>query len=137
MPRNAANGLHAAFDNPLHDTPDPGPHARSPLTTFTGAGVRSLAWEGDVLVDWVSGGTRWTLQGERSDSCLLLGFSFDMAQSLPGSGYSVIYKRLGTKGVVFKDGRVLREIDATSRERASRSRTRTRSRYCSSRSDPA
>lgn len=81
------------------------------VTTFAAASVRSLAWEGDVLVDWVGGGTRWTLQGERADSSLLLAFSFDMAQSLPGSGYSVIYKRLGTKGVVFKDGRVLREVD--------------------------
>ena len=53
------------------------------VTTFAAASVRSLAWEGDVLVDWVGGGTRWTLQGERADSSLLLAFSFDMAQSLP------------------------------------------------------
>ena len=89
--------------------PHPAPIAT--ITSFDAGSVSSLAWEDDTLVDWVRGGTRWTLQGERTDSSLLLAFSFDMAQSLPGGGYSVLYKRLGTKGVVFKDSRVLREID--------------------------
>lgn len=87
------------------------PAATATVTAFAAAGVRSLAWEGDTLVDWVRGGARWTLQGTCDDASMLIGFSFDMAQSLPGSGYSVLYKRLGTKGVVLKDGRVLREID--------------------------
>jgi hypothetical protein len=81
------------------------------LTRFPAARIRSLVWDADALVDWVDGGVRWTLQGQSSDPAVRYAFSFDMATTLPGSGYSVIYKRLGTKGLVLKDGRIVREID--------------------------
>ena len=73
--------------------------------------VRSLVWDGDELVDWIGGGTRWTLQGGFTDSNMRYAFSFDMAVTLPGSGYSVVYKRLGTKALLLKDGHVVRDID--------------------------
>src|SRR5471032_1923697 len=65
--------------------------------------IRSLDWDGDTLVDWLSGGERWTLQGEHTESNRRFAFSFDMTATLPGSGYSVVYKRLGTKGLLLKD----------------------------------
>jgi len=87
------------------------PAPRATLTRFPAARIRSLVWDADALVDWVDGGVRWTLQGQSSDPAVRYAFSFDMATTLPGSGYSVIYKRLGTKGLVLKDGRIVREID--------------------------
>jgi hypothetical protein len=83
----------------------------STVTRFNAPGVRSLVWDGDTLVDWVDGGARWTLEGEHSDPLVRYAFSFDMATSLPGSPYSVIYKRLGTKGLVLNGGRVVRELN--------------------------
>ena len=80
-------------------------------TRFPAPHVRSLVWDGDELVDWVGGGVRYGLQGETHDPCVRYAYSFDMAVTLEGSGYSVIYKRLGTKGLVLKDGRVLRDIN--------------------------
>ncbi len=73
--------------------------------------IRSLVWDGDTLVDWLNGGERWTLQGDCTESNRRFAFSFDMAATLPGSGYNVIYKRLGTKGLLLKDGHSLREIN--------------------------
>ncbi len=92
----------------LHD------QAGTPVSTetrFTAPYVRSLVWDGDELVDWVAGGTRYSMQGESHDPCVRYAFSFDMAATLEGSGYSVICKRLGTKGLVLKDGHVLRDLN--------------------------
>ena len=92
------------------------PDDAAPLPAFTekriaAPHVRSLVWDGDELVDWVDGGTRWTLQGDFTDSNVRYAFSFDMAVTLPSSGYSVVYKRLGTKALLLKDGCVVRDID--------------------------
>lgn len=89
-------------------------HAGTPVSTetrFAAPHVRSLAWDGDELVDWAAGGVRYGLQGELHDPCVRYAYSFDMAVALEDSGYSVLYKRLGTKGLVLKDGRVLRDIN--------------------------
>ena len=74
-------------------------------------GVRSLVWDEDVLVDWVAGGSRYGLDGEVPESRVRYAYPFDAAVSLAGTGYSVIYTRLGTKGLVLKDGQVVREIN--------------------------
>ncbi|WP_374563835.1 hypothetical protein [Ideonella sp.] len=73
--------------------------------------VRSLAWEDGDLVDWVDGGRRHLLDGSTIESYVRWGFAFDSALTLPESGYAVIYTRLGTKGLVLKGGRILREIN--------------------------
>lgn len=68
-------------------------------------------WDEDVLVDWVAGGARYGLDGELGESRVCYAHGFDAAVSLAGTGYSVIYTRLDSKGLVLKDGRVVREIN--------------------------
>jgi len=60
--------------------------------------VRSLNWVGDELVDHAAVVTAW-------------GLPFDAAITSQSGEYAVAYTRLGTKGVVLKSGRVLREIN--------------------------
>lgn len=92
----------------IHDLPGT---PSSTETRIDAPYLRSLVWDGDTLVDWLSGGERWTLQGDHTESNRRFAFSFDMVATLPGSGYSLIYKRLGTKGLLLKDGQHLREIN--------------------------
>lgn len=82
-----------------------------PSLYWPAARVRSLAWDGDELVDWVDGVRRHRLDGSTIDRRVHWGFGFDAALTLPGSGYAVIYNRLGTKGLVLDDGKILREIN--------------------------
>lgn len=74
-------------------------------------GVRSLVWDGDVLIDWVAGGARYGLDGEVAAADVCYAYPFDAAVALPSSGFAVIYTRLGTKGLVLQDGKTLREIN--------------------------
>jgi hypothetical protein len=73
--------------------------------------VRSLVWHGDDLVDWVDGGVRFRMDGTRLDSHVRFGDRFDSAVTSPSGEYAVIYERLGTKGLVLKNGKIVREIN--------------------------
>ncbi len=68
-------------------------------------------WDGDTLVDWVGGGARYGLDGACAAACVFYAYSFDAAVALPGSDFAVIYTRRGTKGLVLRNGQVLREIN--------------------------
>lgn len=74
-------------------------------------GVRSLVWDGDDLVDWVAGGNRHRLDGSVDKALIRWGYRFDTAAALAGSDLAVVYCRLGTKGLVLRDGKILREIN--------------------------
>lgn len=74
-------------------------------------GVRSLVWDGESLVDWVNGGERYFLSGETSPARVRYAYPFDAVASLAGSNFSVIYTRLGTKGLVLRNGEVIRELN--------------------------
>ncbi len=78
---------------------------------ITVSGVRSLVWSGDVLVDWVGGGRRFTRDGEVSQSRVNYAYGFDAALESPSGEFAVIYTRLGTKGLVLQRGKLLREIN--------------------------
>lgn len=73
--------------------------------------VQSLIWDGDTLVDWVAGGRSCRLDGTTRDPHVSHGFRFNAAVSSPSGRYSVIYDRLGTKGLVLREGEFLREIN--------------------------
>ena len=73
--------------------------------------VRSLCWLGDELVDWVAGGTRYSLDGTRKERYVNYAYSFDGAVVSPTGRFAAIYTRLGTKGLVLDRGEVLREIN--------------------------
>ncbi|MBC9880262.1 hypothetical protein G8O24_23325 [Bradyrhizobium sp. INPA01-394B] len=78
---------------------------------FTAPDVRSLCWRGDDLVDWVGGGRAFTIAGEEQRSNVSYGYRFDAATASPDGRFAVIYERLGTKGLLLRDGRVVRELD--------------------------
>jgi hypothetical protein len=74
-------------------------------------GVRSLVWNGDELIDWASGGTRFLLSGETVPNSVYYPYSFDAAVMSPSGEFAVIYTRLGTKGLVLRRGKIVREIN--------------------------
>ncbi|MFN4365419.1 hypothetical protein [Chryseobacterium hispalense] len=73
----------------------------------------TLNWTGDDLVDWVNG--RRVLFPIGHDNNPLIryhfAFPFDSAISSSDGVYSFVYKKLGTKGLLLKNGEVLREIN--------------------------
>jgi hypothetical protein len=80
-------------------------------TRIAAQGIRSLVWEGDELVDWVGGARVFGMDGSSSDSAVRYAYPFDGAVTLPGSPFSVIYANTGTKGLLLKNGEVLRELN--------------------------
>jgi hypothetical protein len=71
----------------------------------------SLCWFGDALMDWTSGGIVHSLDGRSTDPCVRYAYRFDRAVMSPDGRYTVLYEVLGTKGLVLKDGKVLRELN--------------------------
>ncbi|HEX5324056.1 MAG TPA: hypothetical protein VFW40_09735 [Capsulimonadaceae bacterium] len=63
------------------------------------------------MVDWADGIATYSLDGSSTPSRVNYAFRFDSAQALPGTPYVVIYERLGTKGLILREGKVLREIN--------------------------
>lgn len=73
--------------------------------------VRSLVWSGDELVDWVAGGARYGLDGSIQRSAVNYAYRFDAAVASTDGVFAVIYEQKGTKGLVLRNGEVLREIN--------------------------
>jgi hypothetical protein len=80
--------------------------------TFKAKYAQTLSWLKDEIVDWSQGGTVFSLNGETSQiNQYHYAFSFDSAINTEDGQYVFIYKRLGTKGLLIKNGEVLREIN--------------------------
>lgn len=77
----------------------------------TPSAPKSLCWSGEGLVDWVSGGVRHGLDGSTVDPCIRYGYRFDAAVMSQDGRYAVIYEKLGTKAVLIRDGREVRELN--------------------------
>ncbi|MFD1469937.1 hypothetical protein ACFQ48_17040 [Hymenobacter caeli] len=80
--------------------------------TLEAPGLQTIAWVGDALVDWACAGQLYGLDGERRQ----LGeshysFSFDRALTSTDGQYAFLYQKLGTKGLLLKNGEMLREIN--------------------------
>ncbi|MDY7232938.1 hypothetical protein [Hyalangium rubrum] len=71
----------------------------------------SLCWHEDSLIDWVSGGIASFLDGRTVDPHIRYAYRFDAAVMSPDGRYAVLYEKLGTKGLVLKQGKILREIN--------------------------
>jgi hypothetical protein len=82
--------------------------------SFSATGIRSLCWRGDELVDWVGGGRALALDGTERRASITFGDHFDAATASRDGRFAVIYERLGTKGLLLKDGKILREINRSS-----------------------
>lgn len=75
------------------------------------APVRSLNWHGDELVDWVGGITIYQLDKTVIPPKVGFSYPFDAAIVWGGGEFTVLYQRLGTKGLILKLGKPIREIN--------------------------
>lgn len=85
--------------------------AEHKILSADGTTVRSLAWLEDGLVDWVGGGARYGLDGSIRRAGVNYAYRFDAAVSTADGRFAVIYERTGTKGLVLREGNILREIN--------------------------
>ncbi len=92
-------------------TDEDGTPAGTVRVLATGGAVRSLAWAGGALVDWVAGGERYGLDGSHERAHRRYAYRFDSAVATPDGEVAVIYERGGTKGLVLRSGAPVREID--------------------------
>ncbi|HVI43604.1 MAG TPA: hypothetical protein VM802_01990 [Chitinophaga sp.] len=80
--------------------------------TIKDAYIKTISWLGDRIVDWASAGTAYSLDGNTEQlNTYHFGFNFDAAITSPDGAYAFIYKRLGTKGLLLKNGEIVREIN--------------------------
>ena len=77
----------------------------------SGHQVRSLVWAGDRLVDPVGGGASVGLDGSVTHRAVNWAYAFDRALISDDGQTTVLYTALGTKGLVVRDRRVVREIN--------------------------
>jgi hypothetical protein len=80
-------------------------------SSFNATGIRSLCWRGDQLIDWVGGGRAFASDGTERPARVSYAYRFDAATAWPDGRFAVIYERLGTKGLLLHDGRIVRELD--------------------------
>ena len=80
-------------------------------TTIKTHPPKSIVWQGDLLVDWVSGGIKYHLDGTIDDSHRRFAYRFDTAKNSNDGQWTVIYERLGTKGILLKNGEFVRQIN--------------------------
>ncbi|MES2279193.1 MAG: hypothetical protein V4592_24390 [Bacteroidota bacterium] len=73
--------------------------------------LSTIDWLGDTIIDWASGGTQYTLDGQIKQSLPYHYGRFDRAIASADGVYSFIYKSLGTKGLLLKNGEIMREIN--------------------------
>lgn len=71
----------------------------------------SLNWRGNNLIDWVNGGSIYSLNGEFKHSNRHYAYRFDAAIQSDDGVYAVIYEKLGTKGLLLKNGEIIRELN--------------------------
>ena len=73
--------------------------------------MRSLCWNGDELVDFVGGGTRFRLDGSTTRAVINWAYRFDSAITSRDGRYQMIYEKLGTKALVLRENKFVREIN--------------------------
>ncbi|MRH91531.1 hypothetical protein GFY24_29515 [Nocardia sp. SYP-A9097] len=79
----------------------------------TGRQVSALSWDGDDLVDFSNGPTRWSPDGTADSPQIFHVFagSFDHAVASPSGRFDVLYAERGTKALFLSGGELLRELD--------------------------
>lgn len=80
--------------------------------TLKADSFETICWFGDSIIDWGCAGTQYSLNGEiKQLSKYHLTFNFDGAITSEDGNYAFIYQRIGTKGLLLKNGELLREIN--------------------------
>lgn len=74
--------------------------------------LQTIDWFNGGIVDWVSAGQLYSLDGQKKQLAKYhYAFSFDGSITSRDGQYAFIYKRLGTKALLLKNGDVIREIN--------------------------
>jgi hypothetical protein len=74
--------------------------------------LQTIDWLNGCIIDWVSAGQQYSLDGQQTQLAKYhYAFSFDGSLTSKDGQYAFIYKRLGTKGLLLKNGEILREIN--------------------------
>lgn len=82
--------------------------------TFKTNYLKTIDWLNGDIVDWVSAGQLYSSDGQqRQIAKYHYAFGFDASITSQNGQYAFIYKRLGTKGLLLKDGEIMREINRT------------------------
>lgn len=80
--------------------------------TLKAPALRTLDWFEDKLVDWNSAGTQYNWDGSSQKlQKYHFGFVCDGSITSENGEYALIYQKRGTKGLLLKNGEVLREIN--------------------------
>lgn len=82
------------------------------LLTLTDKYLKTIAWLHNEIIDWASAGTIYKEDGsQRQMAKYHYAYSFDTAITSTDGQYAFVYKRLGTKGLLLKNGDIMREIN--------------------------
>lgn len=74
--------------------------------------LKTIVWHNNTLIDWANAGEQYVLDDSKAKQLGHDTYGFgDAAIISPDGVYSFIYKRLGTKGLLLKNGELLREIN--------------------------
>ena len=80
--------------------------------TFDINPLQTMSWLNDRLIDWSDSGAQYLMDGTVEKlGPYSFAFPFDSAVTSDNGIYSVIYQKLGTKGLLLKNGQQLREIN--------------------------
>ncbi len=80
--------------------------------TINTNGISTLSWTKNHLIDWANSGTKYfSNKIAEAIGSYYFAFSFDRAITSEDGVYAVIYKNLGTKGLLLKNGKIIREIN--------------------------
>lgn len=77
--------------------------------TITAGHVATICWNDNKIVDWASG-AKYELNGDENQIKWHFRFGDSAISSIEGE-YAFIYKKLGTKGLLLKNGELVREIN--------------------------
>jgi hypothetical protein len=76
--------------------------------------LQTIDWLNGNIIDWTSAGQLYSLNGQQRQTAKYhYAFSFDASITSENGQYAFLYKRLGTKGILLKNGEILREINRT------------------------
>lgn len=74
--------------------------------------LQTISWLGNKMIDWAHGGKTIALDGTITEpGPYYFAYSFDAAITSQCGTFAFLYKRLGTKGLLLKHGKELREIN--------------------------
>lgn len=74
--------------------------------------LRTISWRNNKIIDWELAGKEYSLDGTITEQFKYTYFyKFDAAITSPDGQYGFIYEWLGTKGLLLKNGELLREIN--------------------------